>query len=868
MTIMQKVAMKQLWLNKKRTAITIFGVIVSVAMITSVITLSQSFLDMMQRQAIADTGEWHVKYESVDQSQLESIVEDSNTDEVLIEQVEGYALLEQSQNPARPYIYISRFNQESFSHFPVEMVKGRLPENETELIMHEAFWLEENDPISISDQLTLDIGQRTAASASGEDLELGQNRPLNYGGETESLLVEQTREYTVVGVYRWTGWQTTTSPAYSALSYTDGQLASDLQANAFVQLGRLDRGLFDHAKALALREGIDEVEFNDTLLRYAGVVASDRIRRMISVLSVIILTIIVLGSISLIYNAFAISVSERSRQLGMLSSIGATKKQKRNTVLFEGAVIGAVSIPLGLAAGLAGMQVTFWVINTSLQEVLSVSQDLNVVISFWGIAAAVAVSSLTLMGSTYLPAKRASSMTAIEAIRQSEDIKMTVKDVKTPYLVNRLFGIEGELALKNLKRNKTSYRAIVLSLATSLLLFLSVTYFTTSFSKSMEMSQEGIAYDISVTVQAEDRSGVREVSDLLRTLEGVEAFSTVSVLDARTWIDEEDVPSYYLDQMTEDSVDGRYPYYVMVNGLDDHTLQVYAEENDLDMSRLTDSTDPSAVLIDLIRYEESGTSNIVERTAVNTASGTDLELEEYVMETEDYQQLSNIEVADTSERVPLGVSLNIFPGSFHLIVSNVVFDQLMDSVENEQIASATVYLASDDPIQLQRSIEEVSRTYGQGIQLSFYNVYAQRQREERMMTLVTVFTSAFVLLITIISAATLFNTVSTSIILRKREFAMLKSMGMTEKSFSKMIRLESLFYGMKSILLGLPISVLIMYAIYRQWAVKFIYAFELPWAAMAAAIIGVFLLTGLSMIYASRKLHQSSIIDSLKQENI
>ncbi|GEN49404.1 ABC transporter permease [Alkalibacterium pelagium] len=102
MTIMQKVAMKQLWLNKKRTAITIFGVIVSVAMITSVITLSQSFLDMMQRQAIADTGEWHVKYESVDQSQLESIVEDSNTDEVLIEQVEGYALLEQSQNPARP----------------------------------------------------------------------------------------------------------------------------------------------------------------------------------------------------------------------------------------------------------------------------------------------------------------------------------------------------------------------------------------------------------------------------------------------------------------------------------------------------------------------------------------------------------------------------------------------------------------------------------------------------------------------------------------------------------------------------------------------------------------------------------------------
>ena len=87
--------------------------------------------------------------------------------------------------------------------------------------------------------------------------------------------------------------------------------------------------------------------------------------------------VIIIGSVALIYNAFAISVSERARHLGMLSSIGATKKQKRNSVFFEGAVIGTVSIPIGILAGLAGIGITFAFINTSLQNALGISEELS-----------------------------------------------------------------------------------------------------------------------------------------------------------------------------------------------------------------------------------------------------------------------------------------------------------------------------------------------------------------------------------------------------------------------------------------------------------------------------------------------------------
>src|SRR5699024_11534500 len=107
------------------------------------------------------------------------------------------------------------------------------------------------------------------------------------------------------------------------------------------------------------------------------------------------MTIIIIGSVSLIYNAFAISVSERSRHLGMLSSVGATRKQKRNSVFFEGFVIGAISIPLGIISGLTGIGITFYFINSLIQDSLGVTEKLTVVVTPLSIIVVCAVSILT-----------------------------------------------------------------------------------------------------------------------------------------------------------------------------------------------------------------------------------------------------------------------------------------------------------------------------------------------------------------------------------------------------------------------------------------------------------------------------------------
>src|SRR5690625_954924 len=212
----------------------------------------------------------------------------------------------------------------------------------------------------------------------------------------------------------------------------------------------------------------------------------------------IIMGIIIIGSVSLIYNAFAISVSERSRHLGMLSSVGATRKQKRNSVFFEGLVIGLVSIPLGVISGLAGMGITFYFINTLIQDSLGVTEKLTVTVTPSSIIVACAVSLLTIFISTYIPAKRASKISAIDAIRQTMDVKMTSKGLKTSGLVRKIFGIEAEFGLKNLKRNKRRYTVVVFSLVVSIVLFLTVSFFTDQMRKTVVYTQSGLNYDISL----------------------------------------------------------------------------------------------------------------------------------------------------------------------------------------------------------------------------------------------------------------------------------------------------------------------------------------------------------------------------------
>ncbi|WIV21075.1 FtsX-like permease family protein [Paenibacillus polygoni] len=868
MNIVNKLTLRHLRLNKRRTLVTILGVIISVAMIIAVASLGVSFLDLMKRQSIATEGEWHVQYHNVNKAQLNVIEADEATKKLVISKDLGYAPLEGSQNDNKPYLYIKSYNEKGFEQFPIELMEGRFPQAKNELIISEEIASNAKVDYKVGDSITLQVGERiTTGDDESENYDLNQNESLRKMNDRmeERLQNQTTQEYTVVGIIKRPEWEPAQAPGYTAISYFDENLMSaGDKVTATVVLKKMDNSLYAHAKELAKNNHIEKIVYNNSLLRYSGVTSNSDLRTMLFSLSAIIMTIIMVGSIALIYNAFAISVSERARHLGMLASVGATKRQKRNSVYFEGFVIGIISIPLGIIFGLAGIAITFVCINPLIQGVLGVSEKLTVTITPSTILITCLVSMLTIFISTYIPARKASKISAIDAIRQTQDVKLTRKAVKTSKFVRKVFGMEAEIGLKNLKRNKRRYQATVFSLVISIILFLSIAFFTSMMQKSIELSSSGLNYDILVQMELDTEEETAELVNSITALPNVTDANYIQSLEANSLIDRAFIADELKETLKEDESilkDGKYPYYIQISALDDINLKAYAEKAGADYDQLIDLDEPAAIVINQNRYEDYETRKNVETKAIYLEKGDQIDLNYTDWDTEEETSMEPIKIAALTEELPLGITPS-YLGNLNIVVSDQVFKTLVtDSMKKNMRDS--LYLSSSDPLALQYSIEEMKEN-----NIYINNVYKNRQGEEQMVLLMSVFTYGFIALITLISVANIFNTISTSISLRKREFAMLKSMGMTPKGFRKMINYESIFYGIKSLLYGLPISILAMYLIYRSMMNSFTFGFSLPWLSILFVILAVFLIVSAAMLYSSSKVKKENIIDALKQENI
>jgi putative ABC transport system permease protein len=858
MNIIHKVTIRHLKENKRRSLVTIIGVIISVAMITAVTTLGYSFLDLLIRQNIAKHGEWHVQYKDVTLDQIEAIEKDSETKTMVLSS-DGYASLVESENQNKPYLFFQNYNAVGMKQFPMEVIEGRLPHNENEIAISEAVIKNARVDYKIGDQLTVDIGERWN-KANGKLLT--QNNALERDEDTliEELRTNQTKTLTIVGTIERPSWEPTWSPGYTVIGYIDETSVSKIDTvDAFVVLTEIDRSLYTKAKSLAATQGIEAVNFNSELLRYYGVTNNAQLHKTLYSLAAIIMSVIIIGSVALIYNAFSISVSERTRHLGMLSSVGATKKQKRNSVFFEGSVIGAISIPIGILAGLAGLGITFVFINRNLEVAIGVSEKLALIVTPASILIACGISILTIFISTYIPAQRASKVSAIDAIRQTHDIKLTGKTVKTSELVRKIFGLEAEIGLKNVKRNKKKYLATVFSLVISIVLFLSVTYFTDNLKKSLTMSQSDLKYDIqifSTQVEKEDLTDYTKLDHVTKSIVIEEAN-----LEAK--LEPEEVPAQLKNQLQAE--DGKFHYYVMLHGLDQKGFEAYAKEVGVDVEGFTKQETPKAIVIDQITYEDGGTGKFIETKSIESEVGKKIDLLTMPIGDMENKQpelevVGSVEIGALTSKVPMGIE-SVAVGGVNLILPQATMDSLLSKTEIE--VTPYVYLNSSDPMATQTSIEDRKDS-----NIHVFNVYQQRQQDEQLIMLMSVFTYGFITLISFISIANIINTISTSISLRKREFAMLRSVGMTPKGFNKMVQYESIFYGVNALLYGLPISVLVMIGIHRSAGFTFEYGFQLPWMSILFVIVVIFLIVGSAMLYSISKIKNENIIESLKQENI
>lgn len=877
MNIVNKLTLRQLKGNKKRTLVTLIGVIISVAMITAVATLAFSFMNMLQRNAIASDGNWHVLYPGVNSAaQVEAIRKDNQTREVMLSRDVGYSELKGGTNPDKPYLFIKAYNTAGFTHYPIHLLEGRLPQNSDEIVLSKHIATNGGVTLAIGDKLMLAVGEReiTGESSLEHDGRLLQStRLLTENGVIEERLSKQRtpREFRVVGFIERPDWEPTSAPGYTVLTYTDeASLASDGPLDVSIQVKDIRRSMFKHAEQLVEANGLTKVSFNNGLLRYYGVIKEDSFNTTLYTLMGIVLVIIVLGSVSLIYNAFAISVSERARHLGMLGSIGATSKQKRRSVFFEGAVIGALSIPLGIVSGIAGMGITFAFINPLLGDVYNRFSNLQLVVSPQSLLLAAALSMATIFISIFIPARRAARISPIEAIRQTQDIRMNGKTVKTSRLTRLVFGFEAELGLKNLKRNKKRYRATVFSLIISLVLFLSMSAFTLYMEKTVSLTQDNLNFDIELTTFNTPLKKADQVFDQIKKLDKVDRYALSASFETTVTLPMEKAADFLQNMQGNPGEEGalgdEVNYQVTIRALSDEQFNEFIKEAGISTGSYFNPQTPEAIVIDRAKYQDRVTHQFVETKSVKLKVGEPLHLLYYDMTKEVMDDLVTLKVGALTGKLPLGMAEQQDTANFTVVVPRSSYDAIM-AAHSAVVPLANLHLTSSDPLGLQEDIEEIKNA--NSLQdLNIYNLYQSRQRDKQMQQLVSIFVFGFVILISAVCVANIFNTISTSISLRKREFAMLRSVGMTPASFGKMIRYESIFYGLKALLYGLPLSFLAMYALYRSLSDSFSFAFTVPWVHIGVAVFAVFLIVGLAMVYSATKVRKGNIMDGLKQENI
>ncbi|MBD5464213.1 MAG: ABC transporter permease, partial [Lachnospiraceae bacterium] len=508
MNIFHKVALQGLKKNRTRTFVTVIGVALSATLFTTVATFGTSLLQYLINGSIARCGNWYIDFADVDSSFVQERISDSQvTDTVVFENI-GYALLNGAKSVEKPYLFIAGFTDEAFEQLPVTLISGRLPQNDTEVIIPNHVSIKADVRIPVGETLRLSVGSRAADGNI-----LTQHDPYNPG---EMLDIVGEKTYTVVGTYERAGFEEHDSPGYTVITRTNFSNTTG-RYSLFITLDGPQK-----VNAYADRFA-DSVPFvlNEDVLRFYGVSENTLFNVIMFAVGGILTAIIMIGSVFLIYNSFNISLNERVHQFGILMSVGATARQLKSSVLFEGLCIGVLGIPFGVAAGIGSVALVLPIVEKNFATISASNVPLGLSVSVPALAAAIAVSMITILISAYIPARKAAAVPVMDCIRQTGEIKTQAKDVKTSGFVGCVYGLEGMLALKNFRRNKRRYRSVILSLTLSVVLFVTGNAFGSTLkgiAKELTVEADG---DISLYAQEMSGDELLTLCDRLRNVDGV-----------------------------------------------------------------------------------------------------------------------------------------------------------------------------------------------------------------------------------------------------------------------------------------------------------------------------------------------------------
>ena len=873
MSLLNKLTIKNLKLNKKRTIVTIIGIMLSVALITAVASIYSSGIKSLIKYETYEKGNYHTAFYNVPVSDMDIFKNNRNIETINITKNVGYAKID-SKNEYKPYVFIKAFTKDSLKKLSVKLVDGRLPENENEVVIPTHLKTNGRLFLNIGDSITLDIGKRIDNS----NYELNQNNPYQKNDEKigESIVETTSKTYKIVGIIGRpaTNIESYTAPGYTFITYLEenkingivdvyARFSKDGVRNSYKTIANIlgvDAKLFkkvnDNEKQPSNKElkeylnqmnksKYSDININSYLIALETNPISNSYIGGLGIAVGIVIGIIVFTSIFCIKNSFDISITEKIKQYGMLRSIGATKRQIKRNVFYEATILGLIGIPLGLLLGFITSYILVIISNYYLND--SFAGGLRLVFSFSWLAIIVAIflGIVTIYFSAFKSAKRASKVSPIDSIRNSANIKINPKKIKSPKLIKNIFGIGGEISFKNLKRNKKKYRTTVISIVVSVFVFIALSGFMKLVFQQVDHELEISDFNISLSTTVTNNESYNKFIETTRldNIEDYTIFRSSEISFTGNHYNKEYAKFLNL------AIDKNNPTYVSIISIGEKQFKKYVNSLGLNYNEFRNK----AILVDkeyISNYNKNNKLTTKFMRVFNFNKGDIIDAT-----ITDKNKAIKIEIGATSDVKPFGlkgVDIDC------LIISDEMFDA------NFKSKPLAIYYKSNDANKLQDDLDDFLK----GEYYNINNVDENVKIMGNLFTLVGIFLYGFIIVISLIGITNIFNTITTNMELRKQEFAMLKSVGMTTKEFNRMIRLESLFMGIKSLFFGVPIGIALSYIIYHFLSKGSGIPYKLPIEAILIAIAVVFILISLIMKYSISKINKQNTIETIRNENI
>ena len=848
MSILNRLTIKNLRLNKKRTIVTIIGIILSTALMVGIGLLFSSFQDLMIRDTIGYSGKYEAKYNDVDLIKLNDIKNKNFT--YFYEKPIGFSKT-QSSNEYKPYMYITSVNREYFDE--LKLIEGDIPKNENEIVISNHVITNGGLDYKVGDIVTFTYGSRNIDG----NITLANSELV----DGEFLTNEGTHTYKIVGIVDRSNFESYSASGYTA--FTVDVNSDNGNVNLYVMFNK-NKNIIKQSEELAKELNYNgDINYNSTLLALYGESTYGNVMSSMGGMMIIMLSLVSIGCIIVIYNSFAISVMERKKEFGLLSSIGATKRQLSHTVFFEAVFVGVIGIILGILGAYIGIGCVILIINNLISDILE--YKLHLVTNPLFIIIPVIFMIIVIGVSAFIPSRRASKVSPIEAIRQNDDIKINKKKIRTSKLVLKLFGIEGEIALKNIKRNKKKYRVTIVSLFISIVLFISFSSYMNYTLNTASSVMGEVPYDYQISYFGDDnnKEALDKINEIVKSSDVKEyvSYSVGNLSIIGDYIYSDEYLDFYKNAYGDDGIKAlnnlKYQsIYILV--LDDNSYNKYKKLIGLDKD--------SVILLNRFKGVSYGNNKRVNYDIPVINNGNinikicNFDDDEENVDTTKYcnKNIDNIFVTNKSFDLIEEFS---YMDDFKLIVNKKLYDSILDGGTD----FTQFNIISDNT----NNIDKLTKELDKYNNVNYINIKESMKQANNLILVVKILMYGFISLVTLIGVTSVFNTISTSMALRKREFAVLRSIGLTRGGFNKMLFFESLFFGMKSLIFALPVSIGVTILIHYSLAdMVSISTIIIPWKAIIISIVSVFIIVLLTMMYSSNKIKKHNIIEQIREENI